>query len=228
MSTTVARPGDLPCHAAPVELIWVLPAAAALVDWYAVGRGDRRTETWAKPLTLLGLVVVALALGATGTAAGTWVLVALLLGLAGDVLLLGDSEGRFRLGLTAFLLGHLAYVVAFSRLGVDPPTWQWAAWLVLFACLVATRRVVPATFLRGGRTLAFAVAAYTVVIGAMVIVAFDTGEPLVAVGATVFAASDSVLAVDRFVEPRPWAPLVVMVTYHVGQALVVAGVLAAA
>ena len=64
------------------------------------------------------------------------------------------------------------------------------------------------------------------VIGAMVIVAFDTGEPLIALGATVFAASDSVLAVDRFVAPRPWAPLVVMVTYHVGQALIVAGVLA--
>ena len=62
----------------------------------------------------------------------------------------------------------------------------------------------------------------------MVIVAFDTGQPLIAAGATVFAASDSILAVDRFVEPRPWAPLAVMITYHVGQALIVAGVLAAA
>jgi uncharacterized membrane protein YhhN len=71
------------------------------------------------------------------------------------------------------------------------------------------------------------VSLYTVVIGAMVIVAFDTGEPLVAVGATVFAASDSILAVDRFVRPRPWAPVAVMVTYHLGQALIVAGLLAA-
>jgi uncharacterized membrane protein YhhN len=65
------------------------------------------------------------------------------------------------------------------------------------------------------------------VIGAMVIVAFDTGHPLIAVGATVFAASDSILAVDRFVSPRPWAPVAVMVTYHLGQALIVAGLLAA-
>jgi uncharacterized membrane protein YhhN len=71
------------------------------------------------------------------------------------------------------------------------------------------------------------VAVYTVVIGAMVIVAFDTGEPLVAAGASVFAASDSILAVDRFVEPRRWAPVAVIVTYHVGQALLVAGVLSA-
>ena len=98
---------------------------------------------------------------------------------------------------------------------------------MLFACLIATRRVVPATLLRGGQALALPVALYTVVIGAMVIVAFDTGHPVIAVGATVFAVSDSILAVDRFVAPRPWAAVVVMVTYHLGQALIVAGLLAA-
>jgi uncharacterized membrane protein YhhN len=210
-----------------VELIWVVPAALALADWYAVARGDRRTETWAKPATLLALIVVAVILGATDTSAGAWLLVALVLGLAGDVFLLGDTDTRFRLGLAAFLAGHLAFVVTFARLGLDPASWQWAAWLVLFACLIATRRVVPATLMRGGPALALPVALYTVVIGAMVIIAFDTGHPAIALGATVFAASDSILAVDRFVEPRPWAPVAVMITYHVGQALIVAGVLAA-
>jgi uncharacterized membrane protein YhhN len=210
-----------------VDVVWVLPAAFAFVDWYAVARGDRRTETWAKPATLVALVVTALVLGVAGTDAGRWLVVALVLGLAGDVFLLGESDTRFRLGLASFLLGHLAFIVSFVRLGLDQPGWLWISWLVLFACLIATRRVVPATFLRGGRALAFPVAAYTVVIGAMLILAFDTGEPLIAVGAAVFAASDSVLAVNKFVAPRPWAPLAVMVTYHVGQALIVAGVLAA-
>jgi uncharacterized membrane protein YhhN len=209
-----------------VDLIWLLPAASAVVDWYAVARGDRRTETWAKPATLAALVVVALVLGAADSSAGLWLLLALLLGLAGDVFLLDDSDSRFRLGLAAFLLGHLAFVISFTRLGLDPPDWQWMAWFVLFGCLVATRQVVPATFLRGGQALALPVAFYTVVIGAMVILAFDTGEPLVALGAAVFAVSDSILALDRFVRPRPWAPVAVMVTYHLGQALIVAGVLA--
>ena len=205
----------------------MLPGVLALVDWYAVARGDRRTEGWAKPATLAALIVVALVLGAPGSAPGSWLLVALALGLAGDVLLLDDSDTRFRLGLAAFLAGHLAYVVSFTRLGLDPAGWAWLAWAVLGTCLLATRRVVPATFLRGGRALALPVSFYTVVIGAMVIVAFDTGEPLVAAGAVVFAASDSILALDRFVEPRSWAPVAVMVTYHLGQALLVAGVLAA-
>jgi len=210
-----------------VELVWALPAVLALVDWYAVARGDRRTETWAKPAVLVALIVTALVLGATDTTPGLWLLAALVLGLVGDVFLLGDSDTRFRLGLDAFLVGHLGYVVCFATLGLDPAEWAWVAWVVLLVCLLVTRQVAPATYMRGGAALAVPVAFYTVVIGAMLILAFDTGEPLIAVGATVFAASDSILAVDRFVQPRAWAHVVVMVTYHVGQALIVAGVLAA-
>jgi uncharacterized membrane protein YhhN len=47
----------------------------------------------------------------------------------------------------------------------------------------------------------------------------------VPLGATVFVASDTTLAVNRFVRPLPRADVVVMVTYHVGQALIVLGVL---
>jgi uncharacterized membrane protein YhhN len=210
-----------------VQVVWLLPATLAPVDWYAVARGDRRTETWAKPAVLLALIVAALVLGATDSRPGLWLLGALALGLVGDVFLLGDSDIRFRLGLAAFLIGHLGYVACFAKLGLDPGAWAWVAWVVLLICLLVTRQVPAATYMRGGAALAAPVALYTVVIGAMLILAFDTGEPLIAVGATVFAASDSILAVDRFVQPRPWAHVVVMVTYHVGQALIVAGVLAA-
>jgi uncharacterized membrane protein YhhN len=209
-----------------VHLFWLLPLACALVDWYAVWRGDRRTEQWAKPATLVALIVTALVLGATDDAAGIWLLVALVFGLIGDVFLLGKSDTRFRLGLAAFLVGHLAFVVSFTRLGLDPQGWNYVSFLVLGACLVATRQVAASTYLRGGLALAVPVAVYTVVIGAMVIYAFTTGVPLIAVGATVFALSDTVLARDRFVHPWDRAQLLVMVTYHVGQALIVAGILA--
>jgi uncharacterized membrane protein YhhN len=209
-----------------VDLIWALPVALALVDWYAVAREDRRTETWAKPAVLVALIVTALVLGAPDSAAGVWLLVALVFGLAGDVCLLGDSDTRFRLGLAAFLVGHLAFVASFIQLGLDPQGWNYVSFLVLGACLLATRQVAASTYLRGGLALAAPVGIYTVVIGAMVIYAFTTGVPLVAIGATVFAVSDTVLARDRFVRPWNGARLLVMITYHVGQALIVAGVLA--
>ena len=208
------------------SLIWLLPAALALVDWYAVARGDRRTETWAKPAVLVALILTAVVLGAPDSAAGVWLLVALAFGLAGDVFLLGDSDTRFRLGLAAFLVGHLAFVASFIQLGLDPQGWNYVSFLVLGACLLATRQVAASTYLRGGLALAAPVGIYTVVIGAMVIYAFTTGVPLIAVGASVFAVSDAVLARDRFVHPWDGAQLLVMVTYHVGQALIVAGVLA--
>jgi uncharacterized membrane protein YhhN len=37
-------------------------------------------------------------------------------------------------------------------------------------------------------------------------------------GAALFFASDTLIAWNRFVRPRPWMPLAIIVTYHVGQA----------
>jgi len=210
------------------EAIWVLPACFALVDWYAVARDDRRTEFWAKPLVLSSLIVAAVVLGATETAAGIWLLVALVFGLLGDVALLSDSLPRFRAGVGAFLVGHLAYVACFASLGLTMiPAWSWGGLVVLAVALIATREVVPATHRLAGRALSVPVAVYSVVIGAMLLCAWFTGVPLVALGASVFVISDATLSVDRFVRPIPHARLTLMVTYHVGQALIVAGVLSA-
>ena len=85
---------------------------------------------------------------------------------------------------------------------------------------------MPATHRQGGAALSVPVAVYTAAIGAMLVCAWFTGEPLLALGATIFVASDATLSVDRFVRPLPRAHLLVMVTYHLGQALIVAGVLA--
>jgi uncharacterized membrane protein YhhN len=207
------------------EVIWVLPACFALLDWYAVVREDRRTETWAKPLVLSALLVVAVVLGATSSTAGVWLLVALVFGLLGDVALLSDSLPRFRAGVAAFLVGHLAYLACFASLGLPRPDWSWAGLAVLAAALFATRSVVPATHRLEGPALSVPVAVYSVVIGAMLLCAWFTGVPLVALGASVFVVSDAVLSIDRFVRPIPHARLILMVTYHVGQALIVAGVL---
>jgi uncharacterized membrane protein YhhN len=108
-----------------IDVVWLLPLILALIEWYAVWRGDRRTQTWAKPAVLVALIFAAFALGATDDSAGIWMLVALAFGLLGDVFLLGDSDARFRLGLAAFLIGHLAYVACFVDLGTDPRDWNY-------------------------------------------------------------------------------------------------------
>jgi uncharacterized membrane protein YhhN len=68
------------------------------------------------------------------------------------------------------------------------------------------------------RALVGPVAAYMAVIGAMLATALAVGNPLAAVGAALFVASDSMIAWDRFVGKVPHASLLIMVTYHLGQA----------
>lgn len=206
-----------------IWLCWGVTAALALTDWLAVARDDRRTETWAKPATLVALWLTALASGAAGYPAGVWLLVALAFGLLGDVLLLGSSTARFQGGLAAFLVGHLAYVVSLVILGLDQPRWTFVGLVVVTAALVTARHVLPAAHRSEGLALSLPVGVYMLVISAMAMCAWATGSWLIAAGASVFVASDTILAVDRFVEPRSWARLAIMVTYHVGQALIVLG-----
>jgi uncharacterized membrane protein YhhN len=72
------------------------------------------------------------------------------------------------------------------------------------------------------RALVGPVAAYIVVIGAMLATALAVGNPLAAVGAALFVTSDSTIAWNRFVGTVPYASVLIMVTYHLGQAGLVA------
>jgi len=63
------------------------------------------------------------------------------------------------------------------------------------------------------------------VIGAMLATALAVGNPLAAAGAGLFVASDSMIAWNRFVAPVPKASLLIMITYHLGQAGLVASLL---
>jgi uncharacterized membrane protein YhhN len=207
-------------------IAWALVAGAAPLDWWAVGRGARRREWLLKPLVLAALLLAAALMGATDSASGWWLLAALTLSLAGDVALLSDSEPRFVLGLASFLLAHVAYVLCFALVGLDRPALGLFG-VALVAGLATTvgRRVVPAAAREGGAALGGACATYMLVIGAMVVAAWATGRPLVALGATVFMVSDAILAWDRFVRPVRHGQVAVMVTYHVGQVLIVLGLL---
>ena len=140
--------------------------------------------------------------------------------LAGDVFLMLPSD-RFVPGLASFLVGHLAYVVGLSL----DPDWTLGGLgvglaIVGAAFVVLGPRVIGAVAGRD-RTLVPPVAAYMAAISAMVASAVATGDVRAVVGAGSFYASDTLIALDRFERARPWAGLAIMVTYHLGQALLV-------
>ena len=205
--------------------VTALFVVVAVFNEIAVLFGRRDAERWLKPGALVALIGVALSLGALDTSVGRWILVALVCSLAGDVLLLGDAERSFIRGLASFLLGHLAYVVAFLLLA--QPTWSPVVALVLVALVIVGRWVFLGARAQGGPVLGGAVAAYMAVIGTMAALGVSLGRPVLGAGALLFLVSDAVLGWDRFVARQPWARVVVMTTYHLGQLLIVIGAIGA-
>ena len=202
----------------------VLAAIVAAVDWWAVAGDRRRVEVVAKPATMIALLAVLAALDDVPGPVRTWLIIGVVLGLVGDVALLGDGETAFMVGLGSFALGHLAYVGAALTVGFEP---AWAIPGVVFGVGLLGYRFVPRTLpgahSAGGRVLAGAVVFYALVITSMVVTAWATGAIVAAIGAMLFAVSDWVLGHRRFVGPLPGGRLAVMGPYHVGQALLVVG-----
>jgi uncharacterized membrane protein YhhN len=212
-----------------------IAAIAAVVDWVAVwvgGRNGRRVERIAKPAVMVALLAAAVQAHAwtpEAQAARPWLILGLVASLVGDVLLL--PPGRFVPGLLAFRVTHLAYLVAFLQLPGEVP------WVVVgiagTAILVLTvGRVLVRAAARVG--LAGPVAAYLVAITLMAVAATRTGEPAAISGAWLFVASDAMLGWGRLRAPEPGLVrgggrtqrTAVMVTYHLGQMLIVLALLA--
>ena len=171
-------------------------AALLLSEW----RGSRSGVWLAKPLASTGFVLTALAAGALSSAYGRAVLVALVLAWLGDVLLIPkQSRSAFLAGLASFLLGHLAYAVAFVLRGIDLEASAIAAVLVAVPSLAVLRWLWPYVPDR----MRAPVVAYVAVISLMVICALGVagfrGQTVIAAGALAFYASDLAVARQRFV-----------------------------
>jgi uncharacterized membrane protein YhhN len=194
----------------------------AAIDWAATHVGAKGVRFVTKPGCMLVLIGAAAALDPADESARAALLVALALSTLGDIFLLrGEQPNLFVAGLGAFLAAHVAYIVAFWLDGVSAA--GVVAGLLVGAVLVGSvgARVVAAAKAGDEAALAGPVRAYVLVIAAMVASAVGTGDPLAIIGAGLFATSDSLVAWERFVRSRAWAGLVIMVTYHVAQLLLV-------
>src|SRR5205807_3564260 len=160
-------------------------------------------------------------------------LVALGLSLAGDVFLMLPQD-LFVAGLGAFLLAHVAYVVAFNRTAPPEPLTVVAAIAVAAVAVPLFLRMRRGMLEHGQREFQIPVAIYVVAIGAMVVSAIAaSGRPLwpplngaaAIAGALLFMASDSMIGWNRFVREFRGADVWIIVTYHLAQVLLVLGLL---
>jgi alkenylglycerophosphocholine/alkenylglycerophosphoethanolamine hydrolase len=219
-----------------VTAVWILlagAAVAAVTDWVAVATSKHRLEYLAKPAVLAALVAAAAVIpaGATDLADRRWWFVgALVCCLVGDVLLMLPRD-LFVPGLAAFLAGHVLFIVGLLHPPAGAPFSFSPAGLVVAAAAVVAAEVGPGvvlvrSLLRDGHgQLVGPVACYMAAIGTLVVLATNVGVLAAAVGAVLFLVSDTVLALNRFVRPVPRGQLVVHVTYHLAQGLLVLSLL---
>ena len=192
----------------------------AAADWAAVVARRKPLEYVFKPAVLGALLVVALVLQPDDAGQRAWFVAALVLSLAGDVFLMLPGD-RFVPGLASFLAGHLAYTAGLSREVHSGAGLAVGALVVMAVAVPLAARILGAVRRGEHPGLAGPVGAYVLVISTMVATATATGDPRAAVGAWLFYASDALIAWNRFVRPFGWALLAIIVTYHVGQALLV-------
>lgn len=130
----------------------------------------------------------------------------------------------FLIGLTSFLIGHIFYIFAFSSTNErQVPTWAKIVLLVYGASMAVW--IVGTVFSSGDVVLGFAVIAYISVILTMGWTAIKTGSTFATIGALLFIASDSYLAVDKFVMPLPFSHEFIMLTYYSAQILIALSIL---
>jgi len=174
-----------------------------------------------KPLTTTLILAIACLPAAGVEARYQWaIVVGLLFSLAGDVFLMLPHD-RFIAGLVAFLLAHVAYIVAFTTgapLGTTP-------WLLLPVAVVAA--VILRVLWPGLGRLKLPVTVYVIVIvvmtwtaAARAVVLPSTATTIAAAGAVLFLASDAILALNRFGKPFRAGRALNLATYFAGQWLI--------
>jgi uncharacterized membrane protein YhhN len=208
------------------------PAAALLgvalvlsvLDWVAVARRIQPLEYVCKPAAAVAFLATALALDPASDASRTWCCVALGLCVVGDVLLMLPRDA-FLAGLAAFAVAQTCFAVSFTLQEPTPRRLAIAIVLAVPGAVILTRRFVGACARGGNRSMVPPVLLYVVVISAMVVSALAGGTAVGIVGALLFLASDSLIAEHRFVSPRGWQPLAIIITYHLALTGLVLGLL---
>lgn len=183
----------------------VVFSAVAVIALVACDQKEFRPGRYLfKPLAAVAFVWLAWEMGATDSAYGQWLLAGLVACMAGDLLLMPDSEQFFLAGLVAFLVGHLLFAVAFLQLPHNYTGLLATLIPAVILLIIASQWLLPCV----ARDMKLPVAIYMAVITGMLLCAGSTvGQPASALaisGAWGFAISDLAVARQQFVKPSRW------------------------
>jgi uncharacterized membrane protein YhhN len=206
--------------------------AIVIADLIAVSMASKPLEYVFKPAIMLalGIYFYQQAAGLTDKKQRNRVLLGTFFSLLGDVFLM--FSGGFILGLASFLIAHIFYISAFYLDNdgfITQKRDRWAAVAGIFAYgVVFLSSVLP----KVDGALVVPVGVYGLTILTMLLMALNRWKTVhqetfqwVFLGAVLFVISDSILAINKFVQPLPMSGIAIMLTYAAGQFFIVNGVL---
>lgn len=169
-----------------------------------------------KPLTILLIISIPLTHYQSGDIYLNWILAALVFSMIGDVCLM--FEKGFLLGLSAFLIGHLAYVAAFTSINGFQTT-------VLPLLILTPIALYSYIWLKPNLgKLKLPVSVYILVISLMGWQAWglylqhpQTKFLMAGFAAVIFIISDASLAIDKFKKKLERPQFIILPTYFAAQ-----------
>lgn len=198
----------------------MLELASQLFNWHPL-------SLFSKPLLmplLIGYFV--------STSAGNrsplkkFVVLALVFSWVGDtVLMFQNINGMyFIIGLVAFLLAHVMYIVGFTKLKNSTTKVERLAIIVFFLAYSATLVIFLWPGLGNMKAPVMLYALVLTIMGVLGVIKSTTNHPYITFGVLFFVASDSILALNKFLIDVPFNGMLIMGTYIAAQWLIVAGV----
>jgi len=201
-----------------------------VADLLAVQGKYTVAEYFFKPLIVIWLMAwFALELRYIQSSLKKWILLALFFSWMGDVLLMfhRDDSIFFLLGLGAFLISHLFYIIFFHTIRIREMIKSKWYLILIVAIYYAVMIGILSPYLGD---LKLPVRIYAVVISCMFLLAMHmlfiknrgTGFWMMT-GALLFIVSDSILAINKFYDPFEMAGVLVMFTYGIAQLFLTEG-----
>lgn len=197
-------------------LSWVFFTVAAL-DLIGVGLGLQWMQVVFKPLITISLILLYLA---SSEKRNSLYLSALVFSFLGDVFLL-DKNDFFLFGVGAFLIAQLFYIVLVRR---NSPDLGQRSLLMAAPPFIVYLILLMSLLMPGLGTLKYPVLVYGMVISVFGITALqnqitrrNASSGILLVGAVLFIVSDSLIAINKFVEPHMVYPVAIMLTYVLAQ-----------
>lgn len=212
-------------------ILFVIASLGELVS----GFGSPLLHTLCKPALLILLMgYYWTSARANNSPVSSLVVMALLLSWLGDVLLMLEGPSYFIYGLCAFLSAHVVYLFVYRQHRyADDSRALHGVQRIRFAFPIVFAGIGLVTILYPRLSdLRIPVMVYALVITVMTITALyrygrtTTGSfASVFAGAILFMMSDSLLAINKFIEPLAYSGLWIMLTYIGAQFLIVNGLL---